>query len=237
MNLVLLFPEDFDGGGLSHAVLRDRRRDHISRVHRAKVGDVLRVGLADGPTGEAIVRSVTEDEVRLDVALVAEPPRPLPLRLVIALPRPKVLNRVVAATASLGVKELYFINAWKVEKSYWGSPRLDEKNLLQQSIIGLEQGVDTVMPRIELRRFFRTFVEEELPAISHGTLRLVAHPNVRKECPRDVGREVTLVIGPEGGFIPDEVTLLESFDFMPVSIGERVLRVETAVAALIARLF
>jgi RsmE family RNA methyltransferase len=48
---------------------------------------------------------------------------------------------------------------------------------------------------------------------------------------------VTLAIGPEGGFIGEEIGAFERAGFLPVSMGERVLRVETAVAALIARVF
>jgi len=48
---------------------------------------------------------------------------------------------------------------------------------------------------------------------------------------------VTLVIGPEGGFIPAEVDLLSRSGCRPVNLGERILRVETAVAALTGRLF
>src|SRR5262245_35085435 len=171
----------------------------------------------------------------MEVALDRDPPPPLPLTLVLALPRPKVLNRVIAGVASLGVKRVFLVNAWRVEKSYWKSPRLD--HLRDQSILGLEQARDTMLPSIELRRLFRPFVEDELPAIVCGTRALVAHPAASAECPGDVREAVTLAIGPEGGFIAEEIASLERAGFEPVTIGARVLRVETAVAAIIGRLF
>jgi RsmE family RNA methyltransferase len=237
MNLVLLFPDDFTGGNFRQAHLDGRRLQHLLKVIRPRVGDELTVGMVDGKIGRGRVMQIDEQEAVLDVLLEHDPPAPLPLILVMALPRPKVFNRVVAAAVSAGVKRLILINAWKVEKSYWSSPRLAEGNLHEQAVIGLEQGRDTVLPRIETRRFFTRFVEDELSDLSAGSLRLVAHPTAVKDCPRHVERPVTLIIGPEGGFIADEIALLERHDFLPVHLGDHILRVETVVPTLLGRLF
>ena len=150
------------------------------------------------------------------------------------MPRPKVLNRVIAGATSLGIKRLFLINAWRVEKSYWSSPRLSEDNLREQAIAGLEQSRDTILPSIEVRRFFRRFVEDELPEIARDSTCLVAHPYAADPCPRSIAGHVTLAIGPEGGFIEAELVSLDRAGFRPVSLGPRVLRVETAVAALVS---
>lgn len=235
MNLVLLFEEDF--AGPDRVVLTGRRARYVAEVHRAGAGDELTVGLAGGRLGRGVVARAGADAVELTVTLDRDPPAPLPLTLVLALPRPKVLNRVIAAATSMGIKQLYLVNAWRVEKSYWNSPRLSEANLLLQRVLGLEQARDTILPRIELRRLFRPFVEEELPSLAAGSRTLVAHPPARAVMPRAVSGPVTLAIGPEGGFIDAEIASLERIGFQPVTLGERVLRVETAVAAIIGRLF
>src|SRR5258707_319219 len=157
MNLVLLSPEDFVTD--DHALVRGRRAEHIARVHRAAVGDALVVGVANGRIGSGTITRMAKDAVEIRVALDREPPAPLPLTLILALPRPKVLNRVLASATSLGVKEIHLINAWRVEKSYWKSPKLEEANLREQCVTGLEQARDTAIPRITLHRFFREFVE------------------------------------------------------------------------------
>lgn len=234
MNLILLFPGDFTDEGVVR--LTGRRRDHMLGVHRAAVGDELTVGVAGGRIGKGLVRSLDDESIELTVTLDSDPPPPVDITLILALPRPKVMNRVVAAVASLGIKRLFLINSWRVDKSYWKSPRLSLDNLRLQSILGLEQGRDTVLPQIELRRLFRPFVEEELPAIAQGTTALVAHPYADAECPRNVGGAVTLAIGPEGGFIEQEIDSLVRAGFRPVHLGSRILRVETAVAALAGRL-
>ncbi|HEV8431809.1 MAG TPA: 16S rRNA (uracil(1498)-N(3))-methyltransferase [Thermoanaerobaculia bacterium] len=231
MNLVLLFEEDFVNDGVVR--LHGRRAEHIARVHRAAEGDTLVVGVANGRIGSGTIVQMSGDTVEMRVALDRDPPPPLSLTLILALPRPKVLNRVIASATSLGVKDIHLINAWRVEKSYWKSPKLADANLREQCVAGLEQARDTVFPRITLHRFFRQFVE----GFSSDALKLVAHPHASAECPRNVNAPAAIAIGPEGGFIAEELASFERIGFRPVTMGERILRVETAVAALIARLY
>ena len=222
MNLLLLTPDDHQSGSRY-------------RVRREIAGEEIVVGMLNGQigTGRVIARDRTFTE--LDVTLDRDPPPPLPLTLILALPRPKVLNRVIASATSMGVKRIVLINSWRVEKSYWKSPKLE--HLDEQAIEGLEQARDTVMPRIDTKRLFRPFVEQELPSIAAGTRALVAHPSATAPCPRALREPVTLAIGPEGGFIDEEIASLKRIGFEPVTIGPRILRVETAVAALIAAIF
>jgi len=234
VNLILLFPGDFIEG--DQVRLTGRRLRHVVEVHRAAVGEELVVGLAGGRIGQGRITRLDAEALELAVRYEREPPPPLPVTLVLALPRPKVLNRAVAAASSMGVKRIALINSWRVEKSYWSSPRLSEANLHDQAVAGLEQAGDTILPRIELHRFFRRFCEEELPALAAGSVALVAHPTAAAPFPRNATGPATLVIGPEGGFIPEEIASLERAGCTPVSLGPRVLRVETAVAVLLALL-
>jgi 16S rRNA (uracil1498-N3)-methyltransferase len=234
VNLILLFDDDFITA--TRVKLSGRRLEHVTNVHRAAAGDALVVGVANGRIGSGTVTHLG-NSLEMDVELDRDPPAALPLTLILALPRPKVLNRVIASATSLGIKRIVLINAWRVEKSYWKSPRLSAENLRTQSILGLEQARDTILPTIEMRRFFREFVEDELPSLARGTRALVAHPHASETCPRDVREPVTLVIGPEGGFIDAEIASLQAGGCIPVTIGESVLRVETVVPYLAARLF
>lgn len=227
MNLVLLFEDDFVAPG--RARLGGRRLQHVANVHRAAAGDELVVGVAGGRIGRGRVVRL-DDVLELEVVLDADPPPPIDINLVLAVPRPKVLNRVIASATSMGIKRIELINAWRVEKSYWSSPRLSDDNLRRQAILGLEQARDTILPSIAVHRFFRRFAEETLPPLARATRALVAHPGARTPCPRDVGGPVTLAIGPEGGFIDEEIASFERAGFEAVSIGARILRVETAVA-------
>lgn len=235
MNLVLLLPEDLVAP--DRARLTGRRLAHVREVHRAGLGDDLTVGLLDGAMGRGRVLRLDHEALELALSLDQAPPPKLSLTLVIAVPRPKVLNRVVAAAASLGAARLVLLNAWKVEKAYWASPKMKPENLRDQLILGLEQAKDTVLPELRLARLFRPFVEDELPGLLAGGTGLLAHPGAGGAGPKVLAAPVTLAIGPEGGWIDAEVQSLLKAGLQPLDLGPRILRTETALAALVGKLF
>jgi RsmE family RNA methyltransferase len=236
MNIILFDRNELSPDG-TIARFDDRRANHIRQVLRPSVGDELSVGVTNGRIGTGKVTQFDEKAVTLEVRLDRDPPAPLPLTVVLALPRPKVMRRVLHGLTVMGAKRVVLLNSARVEKSYWQTPFLGAEELNRLLLLGLEQAGDTMLPEILLRRKFRPFVEDELPALSERTLKLVAHPAAAGECPRGAGRPVTLAIGPEGGFVPFEIGLFEAAGFEPVRLAERILNVETAVPASVGRLF
>lgn len=234
MNLILLREKDFLPSGLAKVSPRQER--HIRKVHQAVLGQTLRVGLENGKMGYGTIRSMEDDAILLDVQCTEEPPAPSSIRMILAMPRPKALKRIIQDITTLGIKELHIIKTWRVEKSYWSSPALTVESLQEQIRLGLEQGRDTVFPTITVHPYFKPFVEDILPAISEGSLKLVAHPKTEEQAPRDVQGPITLVIGPEGGFIEYEIEKFQELGFQIVSLGNRIMRVETAIPILIGRL-
>jgi RsmE family RNA methyltransferase len=233
MNLLLAAPGEIDAGGRLH--LGDRRHRHLREVLGATVGDRVRVGEIDGRVGSAEVIAIDEHSARLQVLLDRAPPAPLPVRLVLALPRPKMLRRILRCIAELGVKDLHLVNSYRVEKSFWQSPLLAQSALRPYLIEGLEQAMDTVLPRVHLHRRFRPFVEDELAVLAAGSELLLADAGAPHAYPEASTAPTVLLIGPEGGFIPFERELLQGTGARPVSLGDRVLRVETAVPVALAR--
>ena len=236
MNLILLFDDDFIDGDKCVRLV-GRRHEHVRNIHRASIGDELCVGLCNDRMGAGRITALDDKVLEMDVTFSYDAPRVLPVTLALALPRPIMLKRVLASVSSMGVKRIILFHSNRVEKSFWKSPVLKEENLREQLILGLEQARDTIFPEIQLRPLFKPFVEDELPDIAKDTLALVAHPQAPDFCPCNVEQHVTLVIGPEGGFIPYEIEKLTGSGFAPIHLGERILRVETAVIALLSRLF
>ncbi|HYN42988.1 MAG TPA: 16S rRNA (uracil(1498)-N(3))-methyltransferase [Thermoanaerobaculia bacterium] len=233
MNLVLLFSDDFASDGTVR--LTGRRARHVHDVHRARVGESLTVGRVNGQLGKGEVLSVEPDEVRLSVRLSEDPPPPTGLDLLLAMPRPKVLRRVLQSATSLGARRIVLVNAQRVEKSYFDTPFLEPGEIERNLVLGLEQSRDTFLPEVAVRRLFRPFVEDEVEGFwpRATCARLLAHPTAAhglEGC--DLGKAgsaAVLAIGPEGGWIPFELELLEAHGFRPFGLGPRILRVETAV--------
>lgn len=235
MNLLLLAAADFVAA--NRVILRDRRLKHIQEVHRAAAGESLRVGLLGGHMGQGRLLRLDANEAELEIELNQPPPAKLPITLLLALPRPKMLRRVLQTVACMGVPRLVLLNSYRVEKSFWQTPFLEPAAIREQLLLGLEQARDTVLPDVSIEKRFKPFVEDRLPQLAAGTRGLVGHPGNYPDCPRAVTEPVTLAIGPEGGWIPYEIDKLSEAGLQPVQLGERILRVETAVSALLARLF
>ena len=235
MNLILF--TDSDRVAPRTIALRGRRLQHLREVHRANSGDILRVGEINGLMGTGEILEINDTFASLSISLDQSPPKKLPVRLVLALPRPKMLRRILRTIAELGVSELHLINSYRVEKSYWQSPVLKPDTVREYLLLGLEQSRDTQVPLVHHHTAFKPFVEDDLPGMIRGRQALLAHPGEYAPCPRHISGEILLVIGPEGGFIPYEVDKLQRAGCKVVSLGPRILRVENAVSSLLGRLF
>lgn len=234
MNLLLLHPEQRQGDDLWR--LDSRQARHLLDVLRLGVGEYCRAGLLNGGRGLAQVKSIKNNEVEVFFKVNTDPVAPLPLNLLLALPRPKMLKRILIDAASLGIKRIVLINSWKVDKSYWSTPNLKADLLHEKLILGLEQAGDTVLPELILAPRFRPFVEDRLDAWAGDGPRLLAHPGDYPDLPRGLPGPATLAIGPEGGWIPFELALLGNQGFQCHRFGGRILRVETALPALVGGL-
>lgn len=237
MNLLLLFDEDFLPDGTAR--LTGRRAQHAREVLRAEPGETLRVGRLGGLVGTAEVLENTPGVLHLRPTLTEPPPTRASVDLLLAIPRPKALKKVLPAVASLGVDRVVLVNAARVEKSYFDSKVLAPDFIQELLLQGLEQARDTHLPEILIRERFRPFVEDELDTLFGPTpLRLLPHPPAQQSLTTlgvATAPRVVLAIGPDGGWVPFETELLEAHGFHPFTLGPRILRVETAVPVLLGQ--
>jgi len=236
MNCLLIEPEEF-GQTDDRVRITGRRRRHAEEILRATVGDSLRVGVVGGRLGTARVLRLDGDALELEITLDRDPLPKRALEIVLALPRPPVFRRLVSTIASLGAERLLVVGTGRSEKSFWQSRVLEPEAIRERLLLGLEQASDSILPTVELQRYFEPLVEEVLPPRLVGRRGLLAHPAASRACPHSVEEPVTLFVGPEGGLLDYEVEKLEGIGFEAVDLGPRVLRVEPVIPMLVGRLF
>jgi 16S rRNA (uracil1498-N3)-methyltransferase len=236
MNIILVQAEEIQGNCVH---LSDHRAEHIVKVLRADVGARVKVGCIDGALGAGFIVSLKKKypfHVELKVELT-EGSRPKPhLDLILALPRPIMLKRILSQVTALGVGTIHLVNAKRVEKSFWGASILEPEEYRTHLLQGLEQAVDSRVPKVEIHDKFKPFVEDYLPTIiSEYDNAICAHPTGDMKLTEAItggnGR-VVLAIGPEGGWVDYEVEKFQEQQFSCCTIGDRILKVDTAVIAL-----
>ena len=258
VNLLLVDPAELASDGT--CTLRDRRALHVRTVLGASVGERVRAGVVGGGIGSAELLADDGTAITLRLALTEPAPAPLPIELVLAVPRPKVLTRVVEAAAAFGVARIELTNAWRVDKSYLRSPRLAPEALALAARLGAEQGATTHLPVIAIHHRLMALLDARWPgppavgldvrspgppaveldvrSPAPPAVKLIAHPGaptIETAVPRG-DAPIALAIGPEGGWIAREVDTFVARGFAPVSLGAQILRVETAVAAALGQL-
>jgi RsmE family RNA methyltransferase len=235
VNLLLLSDDDRSGAA-SFRISGDRAR-HVRDVLGATVGDTLRAGLLEGPVGEARVTALGTEEIEVSARLTGDPPPRADVDLVLAIPRPKMLRRLLPQLAALGVDRLILLRTWRVEKPYLTARILRPEVYRPLLHEGMSQARTTREPRVTVEPLFRPFVEDRAAELFTGSRRLVGHPlapHPFAEVRLAHAEKVALVIGPEGGLLPFEIELLGAAGFEGVSLGARTLRVDTAAVAMVA---
>ena len=234
MNIVLLDPRQTQSEIWS--ISSKRQIEHLITHVNVQVGDTLKVGVREGKRYLTEIVEITAQAIRVKALNEEVVPQKLPVTLIVAMPRPKVLRRLIMDSVTLGVEKIILLHSYRVDKSYWQSPFLQQ--LDQYVTLGLEQAGDTIAPQIEIYKRFKPFVEDVLPTlISSQTPAYVAHPYARVAMPFAIEHPCTMVIGPEGGFIPYEIELLKKNGCQAVSLGNRILRTETVISYVLGRLF
>ena len=232
MNIILLEPSDWLSDDT--VLLTGRRHQHLCEVLRAQIGDSFRVGLLNGGRGAGKVVHINESEARLNVNLNQTALPRHPCDLVLALPRPKMLRRVLRTVAEMGVNNVHLIHSARVEKSFWQTPLLTADRIQRALSAGLERAGDTQLPAVHLHRRFRPFVEDQLPEMVKDRGCWIAHPGSEMGL-GDQRAEGIIMLGPEGGFVPFELELATTVGALPVHLGDRTLSVDTAVTAALAQ--
>lgn len=237
MNLLLFQPSEAIAENHYVLPVDDRRITHLQNILMLTTNECVEAGVINGSLGNATLIKKNPQDWHFAFIPTATPPHPLPITLILALPRPKMLRRVLLDAITLGIKHIILINSYKVEKSYWQTPRLKEEQLKEIVHLALEQAKDTQPPLIEIKKRFKPFVEDELINIKTNKECYLLHPGNGSYLPQITKhKKVIIAIGPEGGWSDYEVARFTEVGFNQYSLGQRILRVETALPTVIGRI-
>lgn len=243
MNLLLYRKREVVAGCLLLAP-DDRRRLHVESILGMGAGQRLRVGEANGPCRWATLVEAPVKELplrlRLEEEWQAAPPLEATRVLLLAMPRPPVLRRILELAPQWELHHLLLVRSARVEKSYFHSPLLSQGEWRRHLDLGLEQARHTREPKVAVFDRFKPFVEDELEAwLPPGARRLLPHPGAGPSLAgleAAVGPAWALAVGPEGGWVEAEVELWRHHGFQTLTLGSVIWRVEAAIHRLVAQL-
>ncbi len=248
MNRILFEQTEVVG---DRAVFGGVRAEHVLNVLHGSMGQTLKTGIVDGLIGTSVIEAIeplppdpatglAQGRITVRCRHVETAVAPW-VDLILAPPRPRAMKRLLPQLVQMGVGRIVLVGAEKVEKAFWGAQLLKEAVHRPLLLDGLMQAGTTALPTIQIEKSFRRYFvngrfEEEFVA---QPTRVVAHPygsrgavpEYKSESPR-----LVVAIGPEGGWTDEEVELLERHHFARLPLGPRILRTDTAVLALLARL-
>lgn len=231
MNLIL-FDSPFETKRLEAG---DPRAEHIFKVLRARVGTKVFVGFVNGPRARAEVLLVEGDgAITLKVIGTEAPPKSLPIRLLIGLPRPHTVKRVLLEASSMGVKELHFFESERGEPSYAKSSLWSTDEWKDRLRMGTEQSFGTYIPEVGMHTDLQSAISflgdsEALVALDNYEAE-GALPDMLSEAPESV----VVALGSERGWSPNERDTLRKNGWKLAHLGAHVLRLETACTAAVA---
>ncbi len=214
--------------------LHESAANHVTRVLRLKPGAQLI--LFNGEAGE--YRAVLEQSNKLQVQarvgefVDCETESPLSITLVQGVSRGERMDYTIQKAVELGVTRIVPVFSRRSVVSLQGE-RLDKRVRHWQGVAesACEQcGRNRVPPVWEA-----TSVDEWLRR-DDGALKLILHP----EAPLDLSviapptGPISLLIGPEGGFAPEEIARAQTAGYIGLRLGPRILRTETAAMAALS---
>lgn len=231
MNLIL-FDQPFEATRLE---ANDPRAGHIFKVLRGRVGTKVFVGFVNGLRARAEVSLVEADgAVSLKVIGTESAPAPLPIRLLIGLPRPHTAKRVLFEAASMGVRDLHFFEAERGEPSYAQSSLWTTDEWKERLRLGTEQSFGTHVPEVGMHTDLQSAISFLQGEGAHVALDNYEATGALPHMLGEGARSAVIALGPERGWSPDERDTFRKNGWKLAHLGAHVLRLETACTAAVA---
>lgn len=214
--------------------LDDNAANHVGRVLRMQPGQELRLFNNDGQDYGATITLAGKKNVTVDIQSAEANTTESPLNLTLgqALSKGDRMDYAVQKAVEMGVTTIVPLSTDRCDVKLKGDR--EEKRLRHWQQVAISAAEQCGRARVPDILPVMT-VQEWLQHTQACDLRLVLHHRTEQSLSTLTRpTSVALMIGPEGGLSADEITLAEQNGFLPVALGPRVLRTETAPIAAIA---
>lgn len=213
--------------------------NHMKNVLRMKPGERIRVSTRDGRGYFCEVTELTDIFVRADILEQDEEGTELPCKIYLfqGLPKSDKMELIIQKAVELGVYEVIPV-AMKNCVMKLDEKKAKSKITRWQAIAesAAKQSKRSLIPEIHMPVTYK----EAAAMAAEMDVRLVPYENERgmtatKEAVEQIkrGQSIAVFIGPEGGFAPEEIALVQD-QMNLISLGKRILRTETAGLAALA---
>lgn len=216
------------GGGA--VALTSAEAHHALHVMRIQVGESVELFDGKGSQSHAVVTKLSRSECQCEAEpsqlIDREPARAI--HLGVALPKPDRARELIERLTELGVKSVTPLVGRRTQRP----PSESQLEKLRRGAIEACKQCG----RNELLQIMPSQSAVEFFAVTHNTVRLIAHPSNDSISLSDLGdsSEVKAAIGPEGGWTEDEVRVAVEQGFQCVDLGRRIYRIETAATVVAA---
>lgn len=209
----------------------DYRYKHIKSVLKLSAGDSFHAGIANGKKGSALITEFNNTSITVSFTAKEEGRLSLPITLIIGHPRPPAAKRIIKDCTSMGVSRIIFYRAKNAEKSYFKSKLWKENEFKKSRLEGAEQGGHTSLPVIERCYSLKTLFQENNFT---NSLKLCFNKSDPNKQPALKCTSAVLAVGPERGWVPGELEILSANGFQFISLGDTILRTETAASSVVS---
>jgi len=224
MSRFLLHPESWQSGHLTGDEAR-----HLTQVLRIRPGETVTVFDGYGRRAQAEVLTASRGLVALKLGETLTPPPPRPaITLAQAIPKGKTMDLIVQKAVELGVAAIQplvtqntIVHPGEGKSDKWRRTALEACKQCGQDTL---PAIANPLPFAAWSASRREVSDLEIIA----SLAPGAKPLRETLRARPATASATLLIGPEGDFTTEETTAALAAGFLPVSLGDIVLRVETA---------
>jgi RsmE family RNA methyltransferase len=231
MNL-LLFEEPFERLCIDAS---DVRAEHLRKVLRVELGSLVFIGFVNASRARAKVVELTElGGITLEVVATEAAPSPLPISLLLGLPRPHTAKRILFEAASLGVQRIDFFEAERGEPSYARSRLWQETAWRERLLLGAEQAFGTHVPEVSMYPDLQTALSSQDPSAARIALDNYESNKALGEAFKKEIKSTVIALGAERGWSPDERNALRRNGWTLAHLGPFVLRSETAVVGAVS---